>query len=236
MSLLPSAHSEHESHDGRRSAIHLPDGLAAKLLSICDATARVELSEPNSPIHSDLDDLWSNILTSSMDSFRAEEAIRRFAERYGLVHCLSGSNLNWLNEVGNLETPSEGLYKDLLEAAFGDPSGGTAFENEDHDASSQLELSFLNIDEEADGLVGWSSKISRFSPTRDLPRENTGHETPRFYYNRPHTPQIIRIDSCQKNRYDFWAIPNLMEKPSLFPPTLRNIKDWIFWQRVYGRR
>jgi hypothetical protein len=27
-----------------------------------------------------------------------------------------------------------------------------------------------------------------------------------------------------------------MKKPTLFPPTLRNIKDWIFWRRVHGRR
>jgi len=146
--LLPSTHSEHDSSDERRSAIYIPDGLAAKLLNVCDATAEMELSESNSPIHSDLDDLWSNILASSVssvDSLRAEEVIRRFAERYGLVHCLSGSNLSWLNEVGNLETPSEDLYKDLLEAAFGNPSGGTAYENEEPDDTPKIEVSFLNV-------------------------------------------------------------------------------------------
>jgi len=148
MSLLPSTHSEHDSSDGRRSAIYLPDGLAAKLLSVCDATAEMELSEPNSPIHSDLDDLWSNILASSVSSvgsFRAEEVIRCFAERYGLVHCLSGSNPSWLNEVRNLETPSEDMYKDLLEAAFGNPSSETAYKNEETDDTPQIEVSSLNV-------------------------------------------------------------------------------------------
>lgn len=59
----------------------------------------------------------------------------------------------------------------------------------------------------------------------------------RIYYNRPHTPQVIEVDLSQKSPYDFWAIPNWqMKKPSLFPPTPRNIKDWIFWRRVYGRK
>jgi hypothetical protein len=108
----------------------------------------MELSEPGSPIDSDLDDLWSNILTSSIssvDSFGVEEVIRRFAERYGLVHCLPGSNLNWLDEVENLEAPSEDLYRDLLEAAFGNPSGGTTFENDDYDTTPQAGISFLNV-------------------------------------------------------------------------------------------
>ena len=149
MSLLPSStHFERDSPDERRSAIYLPDGLAAKLMSVCDATAEIELSEPNSPIHSDLDDLWSNILASSVSSagpFGAEEAVRRFAGQYGLVRCLSGSNMNWLGEVENFETPSEELYKDLLEAAFGTPSGGTAFENDGRDATPQVGVSLPNV-------------------------------------------------------------------------------------------
>ena len=144
--LLPSTDSEHDSFDERRSAIYLPDGLAVKLLSVCDAATGLESSEPNSPIHSDLDDLWSRILASSVspvDSFRAEEAIRHFAERYGLVHCLSGASMSWLNKVGNRKVARSGdLYKDLLEAAFGNPSGGVAYERE---YRAQMELSFLNV-------------------------------------------------------------------------------------------
>jgi len=148
MSLLPSARSEHGSTDGRRSAIYLPDGLAAKLLSVCDVTAGMEPPEPGSPIHHDLDDLWSEILASSagsVDSSGAEEVLRRFAERYGLVPCLSGPNLNWIHGVETLETPPGDLYKDLLEAAFGNTSGGTAFENEDQDTAPQTGVSFLRV-------------------------------------------------------------------------------------------
>jgi len=149
MTLLPPpTRSEHDSPDERRSAVYLPDCLATKILSVSDATAEMELSEPNSPIHSVLDDLWSNILASSVDSAGscgAEGVIRRFAERYGLVHCLSRSSLDWLSQVENLETPSEDLYKDLLEAAFGNPSGGTAYENGDHDTTPQLGVSFFNV-------------------------------------------------------------------------------------------
>ena len=138
----------HSGYDERRSAIYLPDGLAAKLLNVCDAAAGLELSEPGSSIHADLDDLWSSVLASSVssvDPFRAEEVIRRFAEQYGLVHCLSSTDLSWLNKVGDLEAPSEDLYKDLLDAAFGNPSGGTAYEKEDRDDTSQIEFSFLNV-------------------------------------------------------------------------------------------
>jgi len=146
MSLLPlSTHSGHGTVDGRRSAIYLPDCLAAELLNVCDAA---ESSEPDSPIHSDLDDLWSSVLASSVssvDSFRAEEVVRSFAEQYGLVHCLSSANLSWLNEVENLGAPSEDLYKDLLNAAFGNPSGGTAFESNDRDNTPQIGISFLNV-------------------------------------------------------------------------------------------
>jgi len=145
MSHLPSARSEHDSPDGRRSAIYLPDGLAAKLLSVCDVTAGIESSEPGSPIDHDLDDLWSGILASSVDSLGAEEVIRRFVERYGPVPCLSGSDLKWLHEVDTLETPPEDLYKGLLEAAFGNPSGGTAFENEVQDTAPKTGVSFLNV-------------------------------------------------------------------------------------------
>ena len=149
MSLLPpSTHSGHGTVDGRRGAIYLQDCLAAGLLNVCDAAAGLESSEPDSPIHSDLDDLWSSVLASSVssvDSFRAEEVVRRFVERYGLVHCLSSANLGWLNEVENLDTPSEDLYKDLLDAAFGNPSGGTAFENNDRDNTPQMGISFLNV-------------------------------------------------------------------------------------------
>jgi len=141
----PSAHSEQGSSAGRRSAIYLPDGLAAKLLSVCDVTAGVESSEPDSPIHHDLDDLWSGILASPVDSVGAEEVIRRFVERYGLVPCLSGSDLSWLHEVETLETPPEDLYKGLLEAAFGNPSGGTTFENAVQDTAPQMGVSFLNV-------------------------------------------------------------------------------------------
>jgi hypothetical protein len=149
MSLfLSSTCSEHDSFDERRSAIYLPDGLAAKLLNVCDAAAESKLSGPGSPIHSDLDDLWSSVLASSVssvDSFRAEEDIRRFAERYGLVHCLSSANLSWLSKVGNLEAPSEDLYKDLLDAAFGNSSDETAYEEEDDDDTPQIGHSFLNV-------------------------------------------------------------------------------------------
>lgn len=149
MSLLPPyTRSEHGSPDERRSAIYLSDGLAVKLLSVCDATAEMESSEPSSPIHSDLDDLWSKTLASSIssvDSFEAEEVVRRFAERYGLVSCLSGSNLDWLNDLENIEASSEDLYKDLLEAAFGNPSRGTPFENEDRDTTPRIGVSFLDV-------------------------------------------------------------------------------------------
>jgi len=144
----PSTHSEHGTVDERRSAIYLPDHLAAELLNVCDATAGLEPSEPGSPIHSDLDELWSGVLASSVssvDSFRAQEVVRRFAERYGLVHCLSSANLSWLNEVENLEAPSEDLYKDLLDAAFGSPSGGTAFDSNDRDNTPQIGHSFLDV-------------------------------------------------------------------------------------------
>lgn len=147
----PSTHSEDgppNENNERRSAICIPDGLATKLLSVCDVTAGMESSEPGSPICSDFDDLWSSILASSVSSVGSsgtEEVIQRFAERYGLVPYLSGSNLNWLNEVENLETPSEDLYKDLLEAAFGEPSGGAASESEDRDTTPQVGVSFLNV-------------------------------------------------------------------------------------------
>ena len=62
-----------------------------------------------------------------------------------MVHYFSGSDLNWLSEVGNLETPSEDLYKDLLEAAFGNPSGGAAYEIEEPHDALQIEHSFLNV-------------------------------------------------------------------------------------------
>jgi hypothetical protein len=147
--LHPSVHSENDPHDGRRVAIYLPDGLALKLLCVCDAAAGLEFSEPDSPVHSDLEDLWSSVSASpvgSVDLVRAEEELREFAERYGLAHCLEASNLSWLTEDGDLrEAPSEELYKELLEAAFGKSSGGTAFENVGWDTSSQSEDLFLNV-------------------------------------------------------------------------------------------
>lgn len=95
----------------------------------------------------------------------------------------------------------------------------------------------LQLDEEDDGPLEWSPQITYLSPSPDLPEAYAYPETPRFYYNRPHTPQIIHVDLSQNNhQYDVWAIPNLIKKPSLFPPTLRNIKDWIFWRRVHGGR
>lgn len=145
MSSFPSARSEHGFPDGRRSAIYLPDGLAAKLLSVCDVTAGIESSEPGSPIDHDLEDLWSGILASSVDSHGVEEVIRSFVERYGPVPYLSGSDLNWFHEAETPETPPEDLYKALLEAAFGNPSGGTAFENEVQDTAPQTGVSFLNV-------------------------------------------------------------------------------------------
>ena len=138
-SLLPPARSERDSSDGRRSAIYLPDSLATKLLSACDVAAGMESSEPGSSFHSDLDDLWSNITrssVSSVDSFRAEQVTQRFVERYGLVPCPKNSNL---------DTPCEELYKDILEAAFGDSGGGTAPENEDHSVIPQIEVLFLEV-------------------------------------------------------------------------------------------
>lgn len=147
MSLFPSSRSENDSPHGRRSAIYLPDGLATKLLNVCDVSAEMESSEPSSPIHQDLDDLLSDILASSassVDSLGAEEAIRRFAERYGLVPCLSGSNMNRLHEAEALGTPSEDLYKGLLEAAFGNRSGVT-FENEEKDTAPQGGVSLLSV-------------------------------------------------------------------------------------------
>lgn len=171
MSLLPpSTHSEHGSPNERRSAIYLSDGLAVKLLSVSDATAEIESTEPDSPIHSDLDDLWSDILASSVssvDSFEAEEVVRRFAERYGLASYLSDSNLNWLNEVENIETSSEDLYKDLLEAAFGNPSHGVVFENEDHDTTPQMGVSFLNVSPFFH-IVKFSHRGSITRPYREL--------------------------------------------------------------------
>ena len=146
--LLPSTRSENGSPDERRSAIYLSDGLAVKLLCVCDATAGMESSEPSSLIHSDLDDLWSNILassSSSVDSPEAEEVIRRFAERYGLVPCLEGSNLNLLDAVENIETPSEDLYKELLEAAFGSSSCRTSFENEYRNTALRIGAPFFNV-------------------------------------------------------------------------------------------
>lgn len=145
---FPSTHSEQDSFDERRGAIYLPDGLAAKLLNVCDAAAGLESSEPSSLIDFDLDDMWSSVLASSVSStgsFGAEEVIQHFAERYGLVHCLSSANLSWLNKARNLGVPSEDLYKDLLDAAFGTPSSGTAYEREDHDNNPQMGLSFLNV-------------------------------------------------------------------------------------------
>lgn len=95
-----------------------------------------------------------------------------------------------------------------------------------------LELTnLLQFDEEADGPVGWPT---HFSPSLDLPETHTSHEVSRYYYNRPHTPQVIQVDPSQKKSLNFWATPNPMKKPSLFPPTPRNIKNWIFWRRVYG--
>ena len=146
--LHTSAHSEHDYRDERRGAIYLPDGLALKLLCVCDAATGLELSEPDSQIHSDLEDLWSSILASSVGSVGsggAEEDLQKFAERYGLAHCLEGSNVGRLTEVGDFEAPSEDLYKEILEAAFGNPSGGAAFENGGYDASSQTEDLFLNV-------------------------------------------------------------------------------------------
>ena len=272
--LLSPTRFENDPSDERRGAIYLPDALAAKLLNVCDAAAGLESSEPNSPIHSDLDDLWSGILTSSVgsvDSFRGEEIIRGFAERYGLDHCLSSSDLSWLNKVGDLETPSKDLYKDILEAAFGTASGGTTYETEDRDytpigfsycnvSSLLLERSALTdetfarallyvcclgltilidplqFDEEAAGPAEWSPPNPHFLLSQDLPEINTHHEPPRFYYNRPHTPQVIRVNLSQKSSHDFWEVPNVMKKPTLFPPTLRNIRDWIFWRRMHRRR
>ena len=148
--LLPSTHSERDSFDQRRSAIYLPNGLAAKLLSVCGAAVGLESSEPNSSIHSDLDDLWSSILASSVDSVGSsgvEEVIQRFAEQYGLVHCLFGSNLNGLSEIGEFKKSSEDLHKDLLDAAFGNPSGGTAYKNEGQGLNNtpRIEFSFQNV-------------------------------------------------------------------------------------------
>lgn len=265
MSLLhPSTHSEPNSHDERRGAIYLPDGLAVKLLCVCDAAVGLEISDPDSPIHSDLEDLWSNIITSSASSAgsaRAEADVRHFTERYGLAHCLEGYNAGWFGEVGNLEKPSEDLYKELLEAAFGNQNSEAAYDDGGHDASSQIEDLFLNV-----SLFVSERSCARFSryssvdyPHMDLgltcyfqfngtygiaisPPEITHSpspdppETPRIYQNRPHTPQVIYVNLAQKNHHDFWEISNLMKKPSLFPPTLRNIRNWIFWRRVHGRR
>lgn len=144
-----STRSERDFHDKRRGAIYLPDRLATKLLRVCDAAVDIELSEPHSRIHSDLEDLWSNIRASSLgsvDSFRAEEDVRRFAERYGLVHCLSCSNLGWLGDVGKLnKTPPENLYEEILEAAFGIQNGGTAFENGGQNNYSHIQDLFINV-------------------------------------------------------------------------------------------
>lgn len=149
MSLLhPSTHSEPDSHDERRGAIYLPDGLAVKLLCVCDAAVGLEISDPDSPIHSDLEDLWSNVIASpasSLDPVRAEADVRHFAEQYGLAHCLEGCSVGRLCEAGKLENPPEDLYKELLEAAFGNPNNEAAFENGGHDASSQIEDIFLNV-------------------------------------------------------------------------------------------
>ena len=151
MTLLPpSTPSKHEPFGERRGAIYLPDGLAAKLLSVCDAAAELEPSESNSQIHADLDDLWSSILASpagpiDSSNSKAEEAIRRFAERYGLVHCFSGANLSWLDKTGNAKPASADRYKDLLEAAFGKQSGGSAHEREYRDNTPQIEISYPNV-------------------------------------------------------------------------------------------
>lgn len=261
--LHSSTHSDHDPHDEKRSAVYIPDSLASKLLSVCDAAAGLESSEPNSPIQSDLEDLWSNILASSVssvDSFKVEEDIQRLAERYGLAQCLSGQNLrSWLSEVENLETPTEDLYRDILEAAFGNTSGGTAFKNGDYN-TFQLDDLFNNVshscsdahprgfravfimdlgltdllqfDEQAGAPVESPAEITLLPPSE----VNTHQEQPSFYHNRPHTPQVVRVDLSNKNYHDFWEVPNLMKKPNLFPPTLRNIKNWIYWRRVHGRR
>lgn len=148
MSLPPSTPSKNDPFGERRGAIYLPDGLAAKLLSVCDAAAGLEPSEPDSQIHSDLDDLWSTILASPVspiDSSKAEEAIQRFADRHGLAHCLSGASLSWLNNTGSTEPASADLYKDLLEAAFGKPSGRSAYESECCDNTPQTRFSYPNV-------------------------------------------------------------------------------------------
>lgn len=113
--------------------------------------------------------------------------------------------------------------------------GGSVMRLSHHGFGINSSTGLLQFDEEVDDPPEWSPQITPFSSSLDLPEANTYLEPPRFYHDRPHTPQVIRVDLSQKNHYDYWAIPNLMKKPSLFPPTLRNIKDWIFWRRVYGR-
>lgn len=254
-SFRPPAHSERDPDNERRVAIYLPDGLATKLLCVCDAAAELESSEPNSTIHSDLEDLWSNVRASSVsavDLFRAEEDVQRFVERYGLVHCLSCSDLSWLG-VGMVKTPSEGLYEDILEAAFGNSSGRAAFENVDRNISSEIEDLFLNVSPPAfkvfascillvvnfglTDCLQFNEAGEPIEPFPEIPQSSPPlRETSRVYHDRPHTPQVIYVNLSQQKYHDFWEIPDLMKKPSLFPPTLRNIKNWIFWRRIYGRR
>ena len=163
--LPPSTLSEHDPFDERRGAIYLPDGLAAKLLSVCDAAAGLEPSEPNSQIHSDLDDLWSSILASpaspiDSSNTKAEEAIQRFAERYGLVHCFPSGNLSWLDKTGNTKPASADLYKDLLEAAFGKQSGGSVYEREYRDNTLKIAISYPNV---SSFLRIWALTFSGFA-------------------------------------------------------------------------
>ena len=90
-----------------------------------------------------------------------------------------------------------------------------------------LELTHCLQFDEASGPTELSLNIHRSSPPL--------RETQRVYYDRPHTPQIIYVNLSQQKYHDVWEIPDVMKKPSLFPPTPRNIKNWIFWRRMYGK-
>lgn len=145
--LLSSTPSEYHFHDGRRDGIYLPDGLAAKLFSVCDAITELEFQQ-NSRIHTDLEDLLSNILTPSaspVDWFRAEEDIRLFAKEHCLVQCLENSSQVSFGEACDLEKYPEDLYDDILEAAFGSVSGRPALECEGHSSCSQLNHLLFNV-------------------------------------------------------------------------------------------
>ena len=78
--------------------------------------------------------------------------------------------MSWLGEVGKLKTPSENTYDDLLEAAFGNPTGETVFENGGSNNSSEIEGIYINV---SPSQFGWPDarslrRLSLACPYRGL--------------------------------------------------------------------